>query len=319
MHFFRLFISVLFLLLATGLVQAKTVLMITWQGKLASERSFENHLKKLIPDVKFRYFDAERKKSILATGLRGLDLSDVDLVYSFGTTGTKIVQQFLKGRKPIVFNLVTAPVLSGIVKSVQKPENNTTGAQLLIDFKTQLDILAKLRNYKTLGVWFDPREKQNAVVLKAMKAIVEAQGRKIVPIRIVPDSVKGAKMIDAGVKTANSLDALYVIASSSWAGRYADMFARLDPKLLVMGTLGTYVEHGATFALGVEFEERGRAAAELAAKILKGGNAGELPVSLVTPDKATLYVNRKKMFLAGLDNLDKLGIVVKLINPVKDD
>ncbi len=298
---------------------AKTVLIVTWQGKLVSEAAFENRLKELVPGVKFKHIDAGRKKGKLAKQLRGMDLSKIDLVYSFGTTGTKIVQQFLKGSKPLVFNIVTAPVLSGIAQSVAKPGNNTTGAQLLIDFKTQMEVLTQLRDFKTLGVWFDPREKQNTVVLKAIKSIVEAQGRKIVPIRIIPDSAKGNKMIEAGIAKSNKLDALYMIATSSFAGRYGDMYFGLDPKLLIMSTVSTYVESGATIALGVEFEERGRTVAEQAAKILGGANAGEIPVALVTKQKATLFVNRKKMISAGLNDLDKVGMMVKLHNEMRDD
>ncbi len=298
---------------------AAEVLIVTWQGKLVSEQSFENHLKTLIPDVKFSYLDAGRDKGKLAQGLRKLDLSKIDLVYSFGTTGTKIVQQFLKGKKPQIFNIVTAPKLSGIVDSIEKPGRNITGAKLLVDLKTQLEILGKLKNFKKLGVWFDPREKQNAPVLKALKAIATSQGKEIVPIRIIPDSAQGQKMIDDGIAKANTMDALYLIASSSTGQKSAEMFAGLKPDLLVMSTISSYVEHGSTVAIGVEWEERSRSVAEQAAKILKGANPGDIPVSLVTPDKATLYVNRTKMRKAGLDNLDKLGMIIKLHSQIDED
>ncbi|MGH1350902.1 MAG: ABC transporter substrate binding protein [Methyloligellaceae bacterium] len=298
---------------------AAEVLVVTWQGKLVSEEAFEVHLKTLVPDVKFTYLDAGRNKGKLAQGLRKVDLSKVDLVYSFGTTGTKIVQQFLKGKKPQVFNIVTAPKLSGIVDAIDKPGRNITGAQLLIDFQTQLSVLGKLKDYKKLGVWFDPREKQNAPVLKAIKAIAAAQGKEVVPIRIIPDSAQGQKMIDDGIAKANTMDALYMIASSSFSGRYAEMFKGLKPELLVMTTISSYVEHGSTIALGVEFEERGRAVAEQAAKILKGASAGDIPVSRVTPDKATLFVSRTKMRTAGLKNIDELGMMIKLHSPIAQD
>ncbi len=298
---------------------AAEVLMVTWQGKLVSEEAFEDHLKTLMPDVTFTYLDAGRNKGKLAQGLRKLDLSKIDLVYSFGTTGTKIVQQFLKGKKPQVFNIVTAPKLSGIVKSIDKPGGNITGAQLLIDFKTQLDVLSKVKDFKRLGVWFDPREKQNAPVLKALKAIAGSMGKEIVPIRIIPDSAQGQKMIDDGIAKANTMDAVYLIASSSYSGRYGEMFAGLKPELVVMTTISAYVEHGATLALGVEFEERGRAVAEQAAKILKGASAGDIPVAQVAPGQATLFISRNKMRTAKLQNLDKLGMIIKLHGLIDED
>ncbi len=310
----------LFMLVGVGSAHAKNVLIVHWQSsKIVSEEAFETQLKKLVPDVKFSYVFGHRNKGKLAKALRDYDMSKVDLVYSFGTTATKIVQQFLKGSKPQVFNIVSAPYLSGIVDSIKKPGRNITGAKLLIDLKTQLEVLAKLKDYKTLGVWFDPREKQNAVVLKAIKAIAKAQGKTVEAIRIVPDSAKGEKMISDGIAKANSVDAIYMIASSSFSGKYGKMFAGIDPKRVVMTTISTYVEQGSTIALGVEFEERGRAVAEQAAKILKGTNAGEIPVALVGLDKATLFVNRVKMRTAGLKDLDKLGTIVKLHTPLEQD
>lgn len=307
------------LLSISSVSHAKNILMITWQGKLVSEVAFENRIQKLVPGVKITHFDAGRNKKELAKKLRKLDISKYDLVYSFGTTCTKIVQQFLKERKPLVFNIVTAPVLSRIVKSKEQPGRNTTGAQFLIDFRTQMEVLAKLKNYKTLGIWFDPREKQNTAVLKAMKDIAKEQGKQVIPIRIIPDAEKGDQLIQEGIKKANTLDALYMIASSSFGGRYQEMFAGLKPELLVMSTVSAYVESGATVALGVEFEERGNAAAALAARILSGEKAGDIPVSQVLAEKATLFVNRKKMISAGLNGLDKIGMYVKLHNEVADD
>lgn len=317
-----LFMACTALLMLVGVTSAhaKNVLMVHWQNsKIVSEEAFENHLKSKVPDVKFDYIFANRNKGKLAQALREYDMSKVDLVYSFGTTATKIVQQFLKGSKPQVFNIVSAPLLSGIVKSIDKPGKNITGAQLLIDLKTQLEVLGKIKEFKTLGVWFDPREKQNAVVLKAIKAIAKAQGKEVEAIRIVPDSAKGDKMIDDGIAKANTLDAVYMIASSSFSGKYGKMFESMDPKVVVMTTISSYVEQGSTVALGVEFEERGRAVADQAAMILNGKNAGEIPVAQVGLDKATLFVNREKMRSAGLKNLDKLGTFVKLHSPIKND
>ncbi len=300
-------------------VNAKTVLVVTWQGKLVSEAAFENRLKELIPDVTFQYIDAARDKSKLATGLRKVDLSKIDLVYSFGTTTTKIVQSFLQGKKPLVFNIVTAPVRSGIAISLEKPGNNTTGAKYFVDFKTQMDVLSKLRKFKKLGVWFDPREKHAQVALNALQQIAEKQGKEIIPIRIIPDAKYGEEMIEAGKKKANEMEALYIIASSSFAGHYPKLLGGLRSDLLVMSTISVHVELGATMALAAVFEERGYSVAELAARVLKGENAGDIPVSQVTARKAILFMNRKKMVAAGLKDLGKLGIFVKLYNDIKDD
>ncbi len=305
------------IVLFTFSANASNVLMVTWQGKLVSEETFEKELKKLRPDAKFTYVDAQRKKGVLAKELRKLDMSKYDIVYSFGTTGTKIVKEFLRGSKPHVFNIVSAPVFSGIADSIAKPGNNLTGARFLIDLKTQFDVLAKLRDYKSLAVWFDPREKQNAVVLKFIKKLNSARGVNVKGFRIIPDSKKLPELIAAASAETNKMDAMYFIPSSSFTGKYKLLHSKLDPKLLVMGTVNVYVQGGSTVALSANWIERSTTVAQMAHKILDGAKAGEIPVSMITPEKADFFVNKDKMASVGLKGLDKLGMKITYINEKK--
>ncbi len=306
-------VASIILFAGTFTVQAEEILMVTWGAKYVSETEFEKKLKELRPGVKFTYVDSERKKGKLAKKLRGLDINKFDLVYSFGTTGSKIVKQYLKGKKPQVFNIVSVPVLSKIANSMDKPGNNLTGSRLLVDIKTQLEVMDKLKPYKKLGVYFDPREKQNAVVLSQIKKFGASAGKEIVPIRIVPDAGNYEDMLKEASAKANGIGALYIIASSSYADQYKKMISKLDSKMMIMGSISTYVQAGATIALGADFGERGRAAAELAGKILGGAKAGDLPVSVVTEKNAFLYVNKNKMASVGLKEIDKLGMNVKYL------
>lgn len=302
---------------SASISQAEEILMVTWGAKYVSETEFEKKLKELRPDAKFTYIDSERKKSTLAQKLRGLDINKYDLVYSFGTTGSKIVKQYLKGKKPQVFNIVSVPVLSKLADSIDKPGNNLTGSRLLVDIKTQLGVMDKLKPFKKLGVYFDPREKQNAAVLAQIKKYGAANGKEIVPLRVVPDAKNYDEMLDEATKTANTLDAVYFIASSSYADQYAKMISKLDEKLMKMASISTYVEAGATIALGADFGERGRAAAELAGKILSGAKAGELPVSIVTEKNAFLYINKQKMASVGIKDPAAMGMNVQMVEEKK--
>lgn len=293
------------------------VLVIMWQGQTSSERAFEKRLKELRPDVRFSYIDAKRKKSNLMQALNKINLDKIDLVYSFGTTGTKIVKNFLKGRKPMVFNLVSAPVLSKIANSIKKPGNNLTGARFLIYPETQLEITARLKNFRTLAIWFDPREQQHDVVFRKLESVLTKRGVKVYPFRIIPDEENFDKSLKMAADKTNKLDAVYFIAGSSFYINLKKMYSSLDPSLLAISSLSAYVEAGSTLAVGADLTERGQTVAEQANKILNGARAGDIPISLVTSDKAFLYINKKKMASAGLTNVDKLGMKIKLIDPVE--
>lgn len=294
---------------------ASEVLIVMWQGQTSAERAFEKRLKELRPDVHFSYIDAKREKTNLERALNQVDLDKIDLVYSFGTTGTKLVKSFLKGRKPMVFNLVSAPVLSNIANSIKKPGNNLTGARFLIYPETQLEIMARIKRFRSLAIWFDPREKQHDVVLRKLDNVLTQRGVKVYPFRIIPDAKNFDKQLEEAAKKTNKLDAVYFIAGSSFYLNLRKLYSSLKPSLLAMSSLSAYVEAGSTLAVGADLTERGQAVAEQANKILNGAKAGEIPISLVTSDKAFLYINKNKMAKAGLTNIDKLGMKIKLIEP----
>ncbi len=297
---------------------AEEVLVVTWQGKTRGEVAFEERLKKLRPDIKFKYLDAGRKKAKLKLLLEDYDFSSIDLVYSYGTTGTKIVKERLKGKKPHVFNIVSTPLRSGIVKSLERPGNNMTGAKLLVDLEEQLKFLRKIKKYKTLGVWFDPREAQSAAVVARIFKLCEKWNVKVSRFRFIPDAGKVAKTLDRLTSSANKLDALYVIATSSYTNVYPIMFKDLDPKLLVMGSVFRQVGFGATIALASSYEERGATAADQAHMILSGSPAGIIPVSQITTKNAFLYVDPVKARIAKLGNVKNLGVkVIEITEPFK--
>ncbi len=309
--------AVIFSLIWSFSALSAEVLVIMWQGQTSAERAFEKRLKELRPDVRFSYIDAKRKKTNLENALQKVDLDKIDLVYSFGTTGTKLVKKFLKGRKPMVFNLVSAPVLSNIADSIKKPGNNLTGARFLIYPETQLEILARIKQFRSLAIWFDPREKQHDVVLQKLDSVLSKRGVKVYPFRIIPDAEDFDKQLREAARKTNKLDAVYFIAGSSFYLNLKKLYSSLKPSLMAMSSLSAYVEAGSTLAVGADLTERGQTVAEQASKILNGAKAGEIPISLVTSDKAYLYINKNKMATAGLTNIDKLGMKIKLIEPTQ--
>ncbi len=311
MKFFIHGLLSLFFLFSYVSAQAAEILMVTWQGRFVSEKAFEKRIKELRPDVKIRYLDAKRSKKELSSLLRNYDLSSTDLIYSFGTTGTQLVKNFIDGKKPIVFNMVSTPVLSKLVDSLEKPGHNITGARLLVDFETQLKIYGQLnKNIRRVALWFDPREKQNAAVYKAISIYGKAKGINIVPFRIIPDSPNAKRKIRAAAVATNKMDAMYFVTGSSFWAHSKWLMSLLDPKLLVFGSINTDVIAGATVALGANLNERGKASAEIAHRILNGEKAGDIPISVVNEKNAVLFVNKRKKALAGLSGLDKLGVKI---------
>ncbi len=306
-----------FLLLGSLPALSSEVLMLTWNGPMFVEKIFEKHLKKLRPDVTFKYISAERSKRKLAEALRKTDMSKVDLVYSSGTNGTKIVKSFLKKQKPHVFNIVSTPVSSKIVNSVEKPGENITGAQLLVNTSDQFDIILKLKKIKKMGIWFDPREKHNASVLNHIKSIAEKNNIEILPFRLIPDAGNFDSQLKVISEKVNKLDALYVSSSYSFYVNARKIHKYLSPSLLVVHSLKRYIEVGGTLAVSADLGERSRASADLANKVLDGAVAGDLAIDVVKPEKIYLYVNKEKMEKAGLKDLSRFSNNVVYVDRIE--
>ncbi len=304
-------LSVILLLFCGGMpAQSAEVLMIHWFENTEADVIFEEELVKLRPGVKIRRINAKRDKKLLKALLKTQDFSKIDLIHTMGTDGTRIVKDYIRGGKPIVFDAVSTPVLSGIVKSVKKPGGNMTGARMLIDLETQIGVLSDITNLKTLGVWYDPREHQSQVVLLKIKKIADKKGIKLKPFRIIPDAAMFEKMVKSAVKHAGSIDALYFVASSSFHLNYKKLHKYVPESLVTMGVLREYVEHGSTFAIGPDPREMVKKVVWRADKILNGANAGDLPIALLTKKNALLYVNKKKANPDRISKLKTLGMKV---------
>jgi len=111
--------------------QELKIAMVLWRGETKAESGFKDGLKELGYSVRYTIFDAEQNRTkldeILAPGL-----SHFDYVYSFGTTASQVTRRRARNRIPHIFNIVTAPVESGIVKSMESSGGNVSGVSPMI-------------------------------------------------------------------------------------------------------------------------------------------------------------------------------------------
>lgn len=297
-------------LLSSQLSYADEVMIVTWRGKTDAELGFKERLKELHPKAKFTHIDAARDRVTLANALRSTDFSDVRLVYSFGTTGSKLTKTALRGRVPHVFNIVSTPILSNIVETLNKPGDNITGVRHTIDVETQFNVMLRLKDIKTLGVWFDPREFTTVAQANKIKELAKQNNIEVKKFRVIVDAPNFETLIKEASEKAKDFDALYIPSGSGYIEKSDKMLANIDPSVFVFGAVNQFVGHGATVALASDYKERGKAAAELASLILKGAQAGTLPVDIATIRQARIYIDKKRAVATNLQNVNELGLQV---------
>lgn len=268
--------------------------MITWRGLTPAEHSFIEHIEKLGVDADIEYFNAGRDQTGLAGFLRDRldDIKSMDLIYTFGTTVTMTVQNFHVGNVPRIFNIVTDPVGVGLAPALDQPPKGMTGAKHSLSPEVNLELLSDVYPVKTIAVLFDPRESNAVAEADRLSSAAEQRGIFIKRLRFAPDAKEKVIQIAALKPELDDVDAIYVTSSSSFV-THSDALPQIIPEDLVsMGSSSAYGGDGITLVFGSEYEERGRAAAEMAAKILlENVPPHRLPIDELSPSEATLYIN----------------------------
>jgi putative ABC transport system substrate-binding protein len=110
-----------------------------------------------------------------------------DLVYLWGTTLTIAAlgpwDEAPSPRRligvPAVFNIVTEPVRSGIVKSREDPGRDVTGTEYIAAVEVQERAMAAYRDFRHAAAIFNPLERNSAVVVEELQRILAERGARL--------------------------------------------------------------------------------------------------------------------------------------------
>lgn len=288
---------------AAAVAETKSILLITWRGMTPAEHGFMHRLKELGVDATFDHFDADRDETNLAGFLRqnSAKIKEMDLIYTFGTTATLTTHNFDIGTVPQVFNIVADPVGVGILSPHNKKNHGTTGAKLSLPPAGILTLLDQIHTVQRIAVLFDPREDNSTSEADGLTDAAILMGKQPVRLRFAPDSQDSEDKIASLREQLESVDAVYVTASSSYYAHQHLIEEMIPPDLVSVGSSTAYVDRGITLAIGTEYEERGHAAAKLAAKILLDDvPADTLPVDELKPSDAMIFVNKSSQAASAL-------------------
>jgi putative tryptophan/tyrosine transport system substrate-binding protein len=247
-------------------------------------------------DYRWGAFNVERARVIAA---ELLNLAP-DVIVSGGTPGALAFQQITR-TVPIVFAVVTEPVMQGIVQSLAHPGGNMTGfsyveppigakwVELLKDIAPQVTRVALV---------FNPdASPQSRFFYQSMEAAAPkfAVQTAMVPVRTTGD-------IEQAMATMGHEPGGGLIIS-------ADAFLYTNRKLIIelaarhrlpaiYGILGSTAAEGGLIYYGVDVVDQYQRAAGYVDRILRGTKPADLPVQL--PTKFSLTINAKTAKALGL-------------------
>ena len=198
---------------------------------------------------------------------------------------------------PIVFVTPGDPVAAGLVASLARPGGNMTAMTFEYPELSgkRLELLRELAPHvRRVLTLYDSRDASPRQGAAAARAAATALG-----IKLMEREVRNAEEITRGLKELDVADALLGIPGGVTSGHHETMIAAANskgrPSVFYTRTLST---RDAVLTYGASDVDVAREAARAVDKILKGANAGDLPVE--RPTRLPLVINLKTAKAIGL-------------------
>ena len=222
----------------------------------------------------------------------------VDVLAANGTPASFAAQKATTSI-PIVMVNVADPVGAGLVKSLARPEGNSTGLSNMIN-ELGPKVLEMLRGMKPkvnrVAVLLNPANAANILVLKDVQAAAQKLSVKIQPV----EASTVAEITSAFAMMARQNAEALVVLREPFFQQQRNQIVALAAKqrLPAIGTYGEFVEAGGLMAYGANLGEINRRAATYINKIFKGVKPSDLPVE--QPTRFDMVVNLKTAKALGL-------------------
>jgi putative ABC transport system substrate-binding protein len=264
------------------------IAMVLWRGMTDAERGFQAGLKKSGKyEFEYTVLDANQDKKELQRIIGGLDQSRYRLIYSFGTTVTKILKSQIKDT-PIVFNIVSRPIKAKVIDSWEHSGSNVTGASNAVPMASAFNTLSKVIYIGRLGMVYNPKEANSKIQRDEVEKLQKTFGYEMVdgPIESVdkiPQVIE--RLVDAKV------DAVLLPSDSLVKASADEIIPILNRhKIPSIVSIPAMVRDNRAFlGLGPNYFELGLMAANKALAILGGKRPNDIPSS--TLERLHMTVN----------------------------
>ncbi len=201
---------------------------------------------------------------------------------------------------PIVGTAITDFASAGLVQSNDKPGKNVTGSSDLTPVADQFDLLVKLLpQAKTVGVLYCTAESNSDVQVKLADQAAANHGLKLVRY-----SVSSSNEIQQIVESmVGKVDVVYTPTDNTIAaGMTTVTMIANDNKLPTICGEEGMVDNGGLATYGINYEELGKLAGQMAVKILKGeSKPADMAIEHLDASKCTLKTNEEAAKKLGID------------------
>ena len=256
----------------------------------------QNGFKKGV-NLEVRVESAQNSPSLAMQIAAKLISQEPDVTVGVGTVAAQSLAKYAQaGKTTLVFSSVTDPLEAGLVDTLDKPGQNTTGVSNFVELEPQIKLIQKLTPFvKCLGILYNPGESNSLTIVQKLEKICPTMG-----ITLIKQAVhKTSDIAQAATALGNKVDAFFISNDNTALAALPSIIGIANrAKIPVYVSDTDAVKLGALAALGPNQYAIGRQTGILITRILKGEKVEKVPVEF--PKNTDLYLNEETAFKLGV-------------------
>ncbi|WP_062227397.1 ABC transporter substrate-binding protein [Aureimonas frigidaquae] len=238
-------------------------------------------------NLTFSYESAQGNPGTAAQIARQFIGEGPDVIVAISTPSAQAVVSATRDI-PVVFSAVTDPVGAQLVSSMEAPGGNVTGISDMSPVAEHVALIREiLPQAKTIGFLYNPGETNSVSSLAALKQAAEGAGLSVVE----STASRSSEVQNAARALVGRADIIYVPTDNTIVSALESAVGVAEESKVPLFTADTdSVNRGALAALGFNYHEVGRETGAVVLRILKGEEAGAIPVAVASG--SNLVVNK---------------------------
>ena len=227
-------------------------------------------------NVTYDYQNPESDSALGNTIAKKFVDENVDLIFSFGTGVSQAAVNAAKGKDiPVLFCGVTDPVSSGLITDFNHVNENVTGTSDMIEIKSSIDLIKQMvPDISKLGTLYNAAEQNSVTLNEQLKAEASAQGITVVEKTVATS----ADVHMAAQSLIGQVEAVWIGTDNTVvSGLSALVKVTQDNKIPFFPSDDPSVKVGGIACLGFDYYDIGYQTGQMAAKILNGTSASQVP------------------------------------------
>ena len=247
-------------------------------------------------NIKLTFKDAGGQQNTLESIMSTFEGNKSDVIVAIATPTAQTAAKYSKNI-PVVFSAVSDPIDAGLIKDLDKPNNNITGTSDEIQVDQILELALQVDpDMKTLGFIYNTSEANSVSNLAKAKAFCKEHN-----ITLREGSGANITEISSAVSVlTDECDAIFAPNDNTVASSMSALVTAANKKKVPVYTgADSMVSDGGFATVGIDYTELGKETARMVDQILKGKDVKDIPVK-VFKTNLNIYVNETTMKELGI-------------------